>query len=205
MKNVVALDTDIFTVADVFDAGACRELIARGEGLGFEAASVATAAGAQMLTHIRNNDRVTWEDAAFTADLWSRVRAYVPQEMNGFGVVGLNPRLRFYRYDVGQRFKRHQDGRVQTAEGWISRLSFLIYLNEEYTGGETKFRDYTHTPDGRLTNEIVVVPQTGMGLFFAHERKHEGAPLLSGRKYLLRTDVLYAGAPEAENAVQESH
>ncbi len=86
----------------------------------------------------------------------------------------------------------------------ISRLSFLIYLNVEYTGGETKFRDYTHTLDGILTNEIVVVPQTGMGLFFVHERKHEGAPLLGGRKYLLRRDVLYAGAPEAENAVQES-
>ena len=204
MKNVVALDADIFTVSAVFDVEECRELIARGESIGFEAASVATASGAQMLTHIRNNDRVTWEDATFTADLWERVRAYVPQQMDGFAVVGLNPRLRFYRYDVGQRFKRHQDGRVQTAEGQISRLSFLIYLNEEYTGGETRFRDYTHTPDGILTHEIVVVPQTGMGLFFVHERKHEGASLLSGRKYLLRTDVLYAGAPAAENTVQEA-
>ncbi len=198
MNNLVTLDVNVFTVADVFDVEECRELIARGEGIGFEAASVAMASGAQMLPHIRNNDRVTWEDATFTADLWERVRAYVPQEMEGFAVVGLNPRLRFYRYDVGQRFKRHQDGRVQTAEGPISRLSFLIYLNEDYTGGETKFRNYTHTPEGILTHEIKVVPQTGMGLFFVHERKHEGAAIESGRKYLLRADVLYAGAPLLE-------
>jgi hypothetical protein len=34
-----------------------------------------------------------------------------------------------------------------------------------------------------------------MGLFFKHERWHEGAPVRSGRKYVLRTDVLYKALP----------
>jgi hypothetical protein len=34
-----------------------------------------------------------------------------------------------------------------------------------------------------------------MGLLFVHERKHEGAPVTSGRKYVLRTDVMYESRP----------
>lgn len=36
-----------------------------------------------------------------------------------------------------------------------------------------------------------VEPAAGMGLCFAHEWWHEGAKVLSGRKYVLRTDVMY--------------
>ena len=31
-----------------------------------------------------------------------------------------------------------------------------------------------------------------MALVFAHLQLHEGAPVLDGRKYVLRTDVMYA-------------
>jgi hypothetical protein len=38
---------------------------------------------------------------------------------------------------------------------------------------------------------VAIVPRQGTALVFAHSQLHEGAPVLSGRKYVLRTDVLY--------------
>ena len=37
-----------------------------------------------------------------------------------------------------------------------------------------------------------MTPQTGMALFFERPTYHKGEPLRSGRKFVLRTDVMYA-------------
>ena len=59
-------------------------------------------------------------------------------------------------------------------------LSFLIYLNDDFQGGETEFRKIT-----------TVVPKKGMALVFMHNLRHEGKEVLSGTKYVLRTDIMY--------------
>ena len=71
----------------------------------------------------------------------------------------------------------------------------MLYLNDNFTGGETKFYD----EDRSL--RLSVRPQRGMALVFAHLQLHEGAPVAQGRKYVLRTDVMYsrqAGPPSGE-------
>jgi hypothetical protein len=35
-------------------------------------------------------------------------------------------------------------------------------------------------------------PEQGMALAFVHLQLHEGAPVIAGRKYVLRTDVMYS-------------
>ena len=195
--NITVIDKDIFTASKLFTPLECQELIAKGEAIGFEAASVTTSSGPQMMTNIRNNDRVIMDDPEFTQSVWERVKHIVPPEIGGCGVQGLNERFRFYRYDPGQRFKRHVDGSVETANGDKSRLTFLIYLNDGYEGGETIFSDYTFEGGKTITHQTKVAATIGMGLFFIHERKHEGAPVTSGRKYVLRTDVLYTGTPQS--------
>jgi predicted 2-oxoglutarate/Fe(II)-dependent dioxygenase YbiX len=192
MSNVTTLDKDIFTVAGIFTEDECSDLIAKGEALGFEAATVQLSSGPKMMTNVRNNDRVTFDDAAFAGEIWQRVADSVPAEIDGWKAVGLNERFRFYRYDPEQRFKRHKDGIVALSGGEESRLSFLIYLNDDYEGGETTFSDHRFQNGRTITDTIKVSPETGMGLFFVHQRWHEGAPVTRGRKYLLRTDVMYS-------------
>lgn len=60
-----------------------------------------------------------------------------------------------------------------------SRITFMIYLNEDFVGGATQFDD------------VSIVPKTETALCFIHEQKHEGCPVLEGAKYVLRTDVMY--------------
>ena len=64
-----------------------------------------------------------------------------------------------------------------------SRLTFKIYLNDGFDGGETLFEDVT------------VEPATGMALVFRHPLLHEGGEIFAGRKSVLRTDVMYAAEP----------
>ena len=55
----------------------------------------------------------------------------------------------------------------------------MIYLNDDFTGGETTFDD------------VSIQPKTGTALCFIHEQKHEGTPVIEGTKYVIRTDVMY--------------
>lgn len=136
-----------------------------------------------------------------TTRLWrvmcGRVKDFVPAEIEGCRATGLYEQFRFYRYDPGQRFKRHKDGALETERGERSRLTFLIYLNTKYEGGETVFSDYTFENGETITHEIRIMPEVGLGLFFVHERKQEGSAVTGGRKYVMRTDVLYEAPLEA--------
>jgi predicted 2-oxoglutarate/Fe(II)-dependent dioxygenase YbiX len=191
VKNDIA--EHLFTISDLLTPAECEELIARGERLGFEAASVATAGGPQMMPGVRNNDRVTFDDPALADWLWQRVKPYVPHEIDGSVAVGLNERLRFYRYDPSQRFNAHRDGVVKRSPTERSRLTFMAYLNGGAEGGQTVF--YSEDRVSGLRRVVASVePQAGMGLVFAHQWWHEGAKVTSGRKYVLRTDVFYRDA-----------
>lgn len=184
------IDPDVFLVAGVLALDECRALIERAESIGFAAASVRTHSGPKMMTHIRNNDRVTLDDADLAYLMWSRISSLLPM-LDHQQPLGVDHRLRFYRYEPGQEFKRHKDGSVTNKGGHVSKLSYLIYLNSDFEGGATTFRDYVGSGDSRQKIEHTITPDTGAALLFRHERWHEGSELKTGRKYVLRSDVFY--------------
>ena len=184
------VDPDVFTVPGVLSIEECRALIERAESIGFLAASVRTRSGPKMMTNIRNNDRVNVDDPEIAGLMWSRLSSILPI-LDHRRPLSVDHRLRFYRYDSGQAFKRHRDGSVTNDEGHVSKLSYLIYLNSDFEGGATTFRDYVGTGESRNRIEHVVTPTTGSALLFRHERWHEGSEIKTGRKYVLRSDVFY--------------
>ena len=194
-RQIHKIDDDIFTVSDVFDRDECLHLVARAESIGFEAASVRTSSGPQMMTQIRNNDRVVFDDVELAGKMWERIRAYLPT-LDGQNACGVDSQLRIYRYFPGQQFKRHKDGAVSNELRQTSKLSYLIYLNDDCNGGSTTFRDYRDVNGAREKIEFIVMPATGTALLFRHERWHEGTPVLAGAKYVLRSDLFYA--PESQ-------
>lgn len=114
-----------------------------------------------------------------------RARPYLPPAQGQWQLSGLNERFRFYRYDPGQSFKRHYDGSFHRPNGEQSFLTLMVYLNAEFTGGQTVFYDAHDRLRAR------VEPAAGIALVFDHQLIHEGAPVESGRKYVLRTDVMF--------------
>jgi predicted 2-oxoglutarate/Fe(II)-dependent dioxygenase YbiX len=167
----------VFTIKNFCSPTECDELILLAESTGFVPASVRTHDGPQMLPRIRNNQRVEIEHDAWRDSLLARLQMeFTSSVMNENTPVGLPKRLRFYKYAVGERFKMHKDG-AWHEDGLTSRLTFMVYLNDNFEGGATDFRDFQ------------ITPETGMALLFLHDTWHEGAEVLSGFKYVLRSDV----------------
>jgi prolyl 4-hydroxylase len=133
----------------------------------------------------QKQSRLIVDDAGLGRTLWLRAQPFLPATINVWRAVGLNERFRFYRYDPGQKFAPHFDGCFERSDRERSQLTFMVYLNADFTGGETKFYD----ADQQL--HVIVRPEPGMALAFAHPQLHEGAEVVSGRKYVLRTDVMY--------------
>ena len=169
----------VYLVPDLLSSQECREAIASTEARGYEAAPITTMGGFRNAPDIRNNTRVIVDDTERAEALWRRSRDEIPGIFRGRQAIGLNERFRFYRYDPGERFAPHRDGAFHRENGETSLLTFLIYLNEGFGGGET-------VVEGRS-----IVPRQGMALIFEHQLLHEGAAVTSGRKYVLRTDVMF--------------
>ncbi|MBS0205257.1 MAG: 2OG-Fe(II) oxygenase [Planctomycetes bacterium] len=184
IKRVLVPD-HIITVPSFLTGDECDRYINLSEGKGYDDAPITTAHGFEMRPDIRNNTRVILDDFDLARLFWDRIESAVPSPFGGRNAIGLNERFRFYRYDPGQTFRWHRDGAFVRISGERSQFTFMIYLNADFEGGETKFR--LPSPIG----SIDVRPERGMALLFNHELLHEGATVHLGRKYVLRTDVMY--------------
>ena len=170
----------IFTIGDFLSPTECIALICAAEEQAFEAAPIITASGPKVESATRNNDRLVFDDRALAASLWERSACLVPGVLGKRTAIGLNERFRLYRSTPGQRFSWHADAPFQRQNGDISLLTFMVYLNDTYEGGATRFES------------TKVVGSAGMALVFQHGLVHEGSKVISGVKYVLRSDVMFS-------------
>lgn len=179
-------------IHNVLSAEECAEWIQHTEDTGYEVALVNIGGGRQVkMLDTRNSSRCIIDDVVRSQELWERIKHFVPNEaLQNMLPYELNERLRFLRYDVGEYFAPHLDGRYDRPaghprEGDYSQITVQLYLNEGFEGGTTRF---FHAQ----TNEFYdVVPKTGSVLLFEHKLDHSGEVVAKGRKYAMRTDIMY--------------
>ncbi len=180
--KVVKLEHQVYEIANFLSKEECDELIDLSESLGYETAKINAFGSTQIVnTHIRNNQRIIHDDRTLADQVWSKIKDHVIEYWQERKACGLNERFRFYKYAEGQEFKRHTDGKFVRNTNERSEYTLLIYLNENLTGGETEF------------SRIKIKPEIGKAVFFKHERRHSGNKIISGVKYVLRTDIMYRG------------
>lgn len=127
----------------------------------------------------RRQLRAAIDDEPLAQAIWAPLRARLPP-LPCPEPTGINPRLRFYTYTPGAAYPPHTDGAWFVDGVRRSALTLLVYLNDDFGGGETSFLD-DPTP---------IRPVAGAALLFPHERWHQGHPVSSGAKVVLRTDLL---------------
>jgi len=112
----------------------------------------------------------------------------------------INARWRFNKYLKGNYFKPHFDAGFVYNSDKKTLFTFILYLNEGCSGGETVFfpgnkKFAWSQPEQNI--EVKVVPKAGSALIFFQcgdlNPRHEGAEVLSDNvhKYILRSDLVY--------------
>ena len=191
MADVTWSAHNIGTVADFLSAAECDDYIRLGESVGFDEAPISTAQGMVIMKDVRNNERVMFDDHERAQALYERLAVQLsPLFQKKWVPVGLNERLRLYRYDVGQLFDWHYDGHFARSNGERSMFTFMVYLNDDFEGGATSFSLVCYGV-ASIGDMIRITPRKGMALLFHHPILHRGDAVTSGRKYVLRTDVMY--------------
>lgn len=82
------------------------------------------------------------------------------------------------KYSGGQYYKAHSDGDTSTGRS----ISAIIYLNDDYDGGEIEFVNYG----------IKIKPEAGTLLLFPsnYAYKHIAHPVTDGKKYAIVTWIM---------------
>jgi len=163
--------------------------------------------------------RIMWDvpsEGPQLLPIWQRIKQFVPEQPLGvksqWSPYGINNRFRFYKYTPNHQFKKHYDGAFHQNEQIHSFLSMIIYLNSNFSQGQTVFwvPQGHHNPnnnDNQHYKSITITPKTGMAVLFHHAGStlsplHAGTSPVNGNKYILRTDVMYkrAGGVAHESA-----
>ena len=108
----------------------------------------------------------------------------------------LNTSCRIERYKYKQHLKVHRDGTVlvPNTKDVYTVYAVLIYLNDDYVGGNTRFCiDIDPQPKvGKYPYSFLDVKgNTGDALVFRHEILHKGGSVEKETKYILRLDAAY--------------
>ncbi len=177
-----------FLLYNVFSHEECEALIKLSEDCGYTEALVNVGGGREIrVKGFRDSSRVLIDDTDFVRLLQQRISSHLPIEFMNEKLVGINERLRFLRYEPGDKFKPHYDGSYCRPDNSAETLiTIQIYLNQNFVGGETNFLDRCDE-----SKCVPIKPVTGMVLIFEHRIYHEGSVVQTGRKYAIRTDVLY--------------
>jgi len=174
---------DILLVNDAFDTG--NELISLAESTGYFAPSlIANSENSGYIDNTRTNaafylDENNIKFSPYTTKLSEIVikacdiyKSYNPFsygiKLRGFDIL---------RYSVGEKFDEHVDAIYGNKLFQNRQRSVLIYLNDDYEGGETRF----------IRQELQIKPPAGSLAMFPpfYTHPHSGEPVTKGTKYVV--------------------
>jgi len=194
---------ELFTIDGVLTERECETVWRAAESAGFEFTS---SRGPAFGEADRSCGRIAFDDPELARALWERcglceaaspVLASPRPQRRGHSnkpspPLGLHANIRFYRYSEGDLFGPHVDQSVRVGADARTLYTLLVYLGCDagLQGGETVFYDVS----GRKV-VCSVTPRAGRALVHRHGDEclvHEGRPILSGVKYVLRSDIVFS-------------
>jgi adenylate kinase family enzyme/aminoglycoside phosphotransferase len=198
---------ECYFIHNVLTPSECEHFIKLSNELGYK-----TKKSKRSGPPVRTNERVLFEAPESTIrDLQNRL---LPPLMDvDVSSVGpgwkldtdgffLNSKWRFNVYKEGQTFNPHLDSGHEFAPDHRSLLSVIIYLNDDFDGGETCFYPNGQSKDNMTPghmdkDEVRIKPKQGSALIFPHygpfNPRHSGMPVIPSPrpKYIIRTDIFY--------------
>lgn len=126
----------------------------------------------------RNSKRLNLESTELSDLIWNNLDFSVLR-LDGHSPIGINKSFRLYKYFIDDEFIEHIDMSTIMSDNVRTFYSILIYLNDAFMGGNTKFTCFE------------IKPKLGNLVTFPHNQLHSGEKVISGMKYVLRGDVIF--------------
>lgn len=186
-----------FTIDNFLSKKECDDILIKIEKNNFQKAPIGNNKK-NIDLGFRNNSRTFIEDLDFSKKLFNKFKnlEIIPKNMtnNVYKLSSLYKHTLFYKYDKGEFFKEHYDNEKKDGNK-KSFFTVLIYLNDDFDGGETTFITYKRNLiKNKIKNEKIltpIIPKKGKLLVFNHNILHEGSLLINGSKIVLRNDIMY--------------
>ena len=191
------LDGNGFILKNLLSRDECQHFINQADGLHMERLDPNKGSFARKAdrVEVRSKDVASW--------LYDRIHPYlkdvetVPNrriEKGKWQATGLNDEIRLIRYSTNDFFLPHHDGYVQKTKYYQSLMTVMVYLNEDFDGGETRFFDESqrHYEAASLSKlKYSYKPRMGDAMIFYSQHTHDGSELIRGKKYILRTEIMF--------------
>lgn len=139
--------------------------------------------------------KIKRKDTTHSELIFSRIKHLLPEnylDQRGieWTLSGISDYIHYAHIKENQMIGIHSDtGSVfDPIENRYSKFTLLTYLNNEFGGGETVY--YVDE------EKIEIKPETNKTIIFDIELFHEGKKVLEGRKYWLKTDLIYSRPPD---------
>ncbi len=178
-------------------------------------------------TTVRDSKRICVIDHQLANILWKRLEDVIMKHYQnevpfGYNVdsarkwipTKINECFRIFKYEspsVG--FKPHFDNQYCESFDCRSVLSIVIYLNDNFDGGETIIYErpdninlkgltideeieFNGGLDSYCINETIY-PTVGLCAIFPHDTLHAGTKVTKGTKIIMRTDIIYTREPSS--------
>jgi hypothetical protein len=218
------LSNGIFTIDHVLDQKTCKSIIDHCNQKGWNKSSPSGGGhGRTGKEDARTNEFCVFHDEQLAEKLWDEVNGHLDDNLAYLGDnVYFNQKkgcewtpefiydkMRIYKYEPGDEFPEHIDYKMKrdSYKNSVkitdqSFLTLLVYLNDDFEGGETGYwPDHTGIHCRFLRDEekqgkakehqVVIKPYVGQAVVQDQNILHEGLPTTKGTKYILRTDVIH--------------
>jgi predicted 2-oxoglutarate/Fe(II)-dependent dioxygenase YbiX len=155
-------------------------------GIEFKKAPTTTSTMSKEYNSVRTNSHLSLTEHANTNDdfrklnnryldlIFSATSYYSKMFMNN-GKFYINEGFNILKYQTGQEYKSHFDGLTASHRA----ISPILYLNNNYTGGEIEF----------VFHNVTIKPSPGMLIVFPsnYAYSHIAHPVKTGTKYAIVT------------------
>jgi prolyl 4-hydroxylase len=182
---------EAFILYDLLSPEECKHFMEQGLGIG-----MTSVQEEGYPVSMRVVDKVIVYNEEVADILFSRTLPFLKNPYHAKWIpAGINPTFRICKYEKGGHFQPHQDGGFRATSRYQSKLTFMIYLNKDFTGGHTTFFDSKQPCYSPPESEHVVhtfVPKTGSCLIFDSDVVHDGGQVSVGEKFIMRSEVMFA-------------
>lgn len=161
---MIKIAENIWEEENLLSLEECKLLISRAENLKFREA------------RLQNSGRQNSEVFLNNSFAYKRIHEKL---FTNDKLLILGPLLECYRYKKGDYLTPHSDAPRDLGNGIWSVFTLIVYLNDNFRGGETRF----------VESNLKTVPRTGKSILFSHDLTHEALTVLEGIKYIVRIDV----------------